>query len=187
MRFCISIYKDGRNETADIFVLLQDWCSDKTLSGPLDEDAAALGYIPRFCTNRNLVKLLHSTFGMGLSEVYGTNLFPFIKPKGMSCPVAKDDLVRAARKFSLPQIQIVRPKVVICLGLNTFDALRQACKEIGVNDIARAIDWPFSLGTTRIGCQAHTGYWGQLNRKKGNQDRMSEDWRRMRADTFAEK
>jgi hypothetical protein len=63
--------KTAGNETADIFVLLQDWCSDKTLSGPLDEDAAALGYIPRFCTNRNLVKLLHSTFGMGLIELKG--------------------------------------------------------------------------------------------------------------------
>jgi restriction system protein len=179
--------KTAGNENADVFVLLQDWCSDKTLSGPLNEDAAGLGYIPRLSTNKNLVKLLRLTFGLRLSEVYGTNLFPLIKSKGMSNRIAKkDDWVKAAREFALPQIQIITPKVVICLGLNTFNAVRIACKEVAVNNISRAIDSPFSFAMTRIWCQAHTGYWGQVNRKRAGEDRVSEDWRRMKADAFAE-
>ena len=41
----------------------------------------------------------------------------------------KRDFVRAANEFALPQIQIVEPKIVICLGLATFNALRRACAE----------------------------------------------------------
>jgi len=98
-------------------VMLQDWASDKELRGPIDEDARVLGYTRDFPTNPNLSNLLGATFGLGLEDVYATNLFPFIKPDSMSSAVRQSDLVRAAEKFAIPQIRIVSPRLVTYLGL----------------------------------------------------------------------
>jgi uracil-DNA glycosylase len=92
------------------------------------------------------------------------------------------DLVRAALEFALPQIQIVGPKIVICLGLATFSALRRACGETQCHTMDQAIASPFALGTARVWCQAHTGVLGRNNRNRGGVDRVSADWQRMKTD-----
>ena len=89
------------------------------------------------------------------------------------------DLVRAAQEFALPQIRIVRPKLVVCLGLKTFNAIRIACGHTPVQRMNEAITSPFTLEEYRIWCQAHTGARGQNNRKR---ERVAEDWRRMKVD-----
>ncbi len=60
-------------------VMLQDWSSDLSLRGPLDMDCVTYGYTRSLPTNRNLISLLETNFGVSLTDVYGTNLFPFIK------------------------------------------------------------------------------------------------------------
>lgn len=72
--------KTAGNVDARIVVMLQDWASDGDLRGPLDREAAQLGYTPNWPTNRNLIRLLRETFNLALDDVYATNLFPFIKP-----------------------------------------------------------------------------------------------------------
>ncbi|HEY2826494.1 MAG TPA: hypothetical protein VGJ04_02755 [Pirellulales bacterium] len=174
--------KTAGNFDSEIMVMLQDWCSDQGMLG-LDEDAKTLGYIPRLPTNKTLEKLLGAYFGLGLKQIYGTNLFPFIKLGPMNAPIPCADLLRAAKEFALPQISIVKPKLVICLGLVTFNALRQAYDNgIPIRPLNSAIESPFDIGTTRIWCQAHTGQFGQNNRKKGDPNRVSDDWQRMKAD-----
>jgi len=115
--------------------------------------------------------LLKSHFNLDLADTYGTNLFPFIKAGSLSSAIPIRDLERAAREFALPQIEIVEPKVVICLGLRTFNALRRVLGTEPFKNVAAAIASPISFKRSRIWCQAHTGALGQNNRNRGGVDR----------------
>lgn len=176
--------KSAGNVDSDIFVLLQDWSSDGWLSGPLDADARSLGYSPGLPTNRNLNQLLQEVFATRLEDVYATNLFPFVKVGGLSAAIPRKALVKAAMEFAIPQIRIVQPKVVICLGLVTYNAVREATQKPRSKTISEAIEHPFLLDASWVWCQAHTGALGQANRKRGNAERVREDWLRMRQAVF---
>lgn len=171
--------KTAGNVHSKIMVILQDWSSDAALSQDVDLDSVTYGYATGLHTNRNLAKLLKEHFSVSLSDIYATNLFPFIKSGQMGTNIPRSDLVRAAQEFALPQINIVRPKLVICLGLVTFNALREACGREPIYPLAVAIRSPFSLAHSRIWCQAHTGARGQNNRNTGRK-RVPNDWRRMK-------
>jgi uracil-DNA glycosylase len=162
-------------------VFLQDWTSDESIRRGLDEDCVKLGYTPSLPTNRNLIRLLQLHFHVSLRDIYATNLFPFIKPRHMGSAIPRRDLVRAAAEFGLPQIQIVQPALVICLGLPTFNALREVCGHSRVYPMAAAIRSPFSLDGARVWCQAHTGGQGQAMRN-ANREKVPDDWRRMKRD-----
>lgn len=171
--------KTAGNVNSRIMVVLQDWSSDVAMRRGFNQDCVTYGYYRPLRTNRTLVHLLETYFGVGLSDIYATNLFPFVKMGKISAPIPSDHLVRAAKEFAIPQIEIVRPKLVICLGLSTFKALREVCNQIPVKTLFSAIQSPFSFGKTEIWCQAHTGAWGQ---RHGNRcgNRVSNDWRRMK-------
>lgn len=167
--------------------MLQDWSSDESLRLDLDKETVKLGYTPDLPTNRNLVRLLNANFGLSLAEVYGTNLFPFIKQGAMSAAIPQKDLVRAAHEFGLPQIQIVAPKLVICLGLVTFNALRRACDLALSRNLQSAIESHFVYESAQVWCQAHTGVLGQNTRNRGGVNRVSKDWQRMKVALIAHK
>jgi uracil-DNA glycosylase len=174
--------KSAGNVDAEVMVMLQDWSSDERLSGPLDRNAAELGHTPSLPTNRNLAALLRQHLHVGMEQAYCTNLFPFIKVGKLSASISAKDFSRAAREFALPQIEIVEPRLVVCLGLKTFNGLRSVMREPPLKTMAVAIDEPFSYGTTRIWCQSHTGQLGRNGRNRGGVDRVSQDWARMRED-----
>lgn len=177
----VSPYTKGAgNLDAEVMVVLQDWSSDRELRQGLNENTMRMGYDPTQPTTRNLEKLLKATFGLSLSAIYGTNLFPFVKPGGVSAPVSRADLIKAAREFAIPQIEIVGPRLVISLGLETFDALRCAHGLERAGKMELAINSPFRVGSSRVWCQAHTGAFGQMNRNRGAGDRVSQDWMRMK-------
>jgi uracil-DNA glycosylase len=118
--------KSAGNVDAEVMVMLQDWSSDVRLSGPLDTDARDSGYTPSLPTNRNLADLLRKHFHLELHQVYGTNLFPFIKRGNLSASISHTDFVRAAREFAVPQIDIMKTRSLICLGMKNiqYTALR---------------------------------------------------------------
>jgi hypothetical protein len=171
--------KGASNVDSDIMVILQDWSSDEVLSGPIDPIAiknSEYGHDPSRPTNINLKRLLNDHFGVRLKDIYATNLFPFIKYGSISSPIPQSDLVRAAIDFALPQIKIVCPKLVVCLGIATFSAMRRAC---GYNDwlkLDSAIESPFKVDKSYIWCQAHTAV-RPCNRTK---NQVSFDWKRMK-------
>lgn len=181
----VSPYSKGAHDVdADVMILLQDWSSDDALSrsnGP-----SKLGHDSDLPTNKNLESLLRKFFGKGLSETYTTNLFPYIKLGGLSSRIPFTDLRCAAENFALPQIRIVAPKLVICLGKNTFNARRVAVGHPRCRDMASAID-PDSAFKVEVGegrsavvwAQAHPGVMGQNNRNRQHPGRTLEDWRRM--------
>lgn len=172
--------QSAKNLDADIFILLQDWVSGDFLEKEYNPDLRELGHDPSLPTNVNLKRLLYRYFGIDLSETYATNLFPFIKPAKMNAAISSKVLKKAAIEFALPQIQIIRPKLVIALGLVTFNALRQANNLKKCNKLELAISSHFKVGNTQIFCQAHTGALGQNNRNRGGVDRVKEDWAKMR-------
>ncbi len=171
----------AHNLEATVMVLLQDWSCDDRLRGPLDPDAQILGYTPALRTNQNLAKLLRDHFGLELRDVFATNVFPFVKLGAMNAPIPLRDLVWAAQEFALPQIEIVRPRIAVCLGKRAFNAVRHAAKAGTAATLGDAIASPFFVGSTGVWCQAHTGSIGTNNRNKGGVDRVNEDWARMAA------
>jgi restriction system protein len=146
---------------------------------PFDHVSAQLGHSPGLPTNRNLKRLLLEHLGLNLDATFATNLFPFIKQGGISSTIPMRDLVRAAREFAIPQIEIVSPKIVVCLGMNTFNALRLASGMDAKYPMASAIASPFHAKGVRIWCQAHTGSRGQNSRGRAQ---VALDWDEMRVD-----
>jgi restriction system protein len=120
-------------------------------------------------------------FGLELKDVYATNVFPFVKLGAMSASIPMRDLVRAAREFALPQIEIVGPRFAVCLGKAAFDAVAVAAGRRRTRSLADAIDSPFEIGSTQVWCQAHTGPLGTLTRNRIGADQVAKDWARMAA------
>lgn len=179
--------KTAGNVDAEIMVMLQDWASDDFLKGAFSEDSAMLGYSRSSETNQNLISLLQTIFGLTLGQVYGTNLFPFVKLGAMNAPIPQRDLLRAANEFGMPQIRIVKPQLLICLGLSTFNAVRRRCGLSSCPTVDSALQNSFDLEDTRVWCQAHTGRLGRNNRNRGGLNRVFGDWRRMKEDVYGKK
>ncbi|MEM9412271.1 MAG: hypothetical protein AAGA30_14240 [Planctomycetota bacterium] len=168
----------GNVDTA-IFVVLQDWVSADYLVGEINNDLVNIGRDPKLPTNKTLSKLLKRYFNQNIEDVFATNLFPFIKPGGMSTTIANKDLRFAAERFAWPQIFTVKPRLVIALGLNTFNALRHSQGFKRVSRMHEAIESPFTVKGFQVWCQAHTGGMGQATRNRGRVDRVTSDWQKM--------
>ena len=171
--------KSACNIESEIFILLQDWASENFLRSEVDKTLIRLGHDPNLPTNRHLKELLKLHFSLSLDKVYATNLFPFVKPAHMNAKIPIKDLVRAAKCFALPQIEIIRPRLVVALGLDTFNAIRRANGHKLFSTISPAIASPLDVDGTRIWCQAHTGVLGRNNRNRGDQTRVDSDWAHM--------
>jgi uracil-DNA glycosylase len=115
----------AHNEDAEVLLLLQDWASRGSMSERVHEKTRELGHDPKLVTNKRLKEWLGAFLKLDLADTWATNLFPFLKPGGMSAPIAPELLRRAAREYALPQIEIIQPRLVICFGLATFNAVRE--------------------------------------------------------------
>jgi hypothetical protein len=102
----------------------QDWASSKWLSNPKNLIFSVLGQNPNLITNKNLKEYL-KYFGLNFSDTYATNAFVFVKEGGMSTKIAQSLLRESIEKFLIPQIDIIKPKMIICLGAETYNAVRQ--------------------------------------------------------------
>ena len=73
----------------------------------------------------------------------------------------------AASDFLIPTIEIIKPRLVVCFGLNFFNAVRQVLGFNCVVNIQQAVHSYLIIGSTIIFCQAHTGMLCQNNRNRG--------------------
>lgn len=176
--------KGANNVNANIFLVLQDWSSHNDMIKQvtnLEKQKLELkyGYTPTQATNIKLAEMLKTHFSIEISDTYGTNLYPYIKMGDMDSPMLLKDLVFAAEHFALPQINIVDPKLVICFGKVTFNAIRTACGKCSVDSVEEGINSPFTFNNSKVWLQAHPGFHGQYNRNKSNAENVNSDWKKM--------
>lgn len=166
--------KKSCNVNSDIMVVAQDWSSfDKLNSKFQDEEIALNGYSANLPTNLNLKKLLNNHFKLEFGEIYSTNLFVFIKNGGMSRKIPRVDMIYSAKKYTLREIEIISPKLVICLGSEVFRVLSIILKG-KASGIADAINEPIVFNDSLIVGAYHTGGLGTA--AAGGFSKVSEHW-----------
>jgi restriction system protein len=113
---------------AEVMILGHDWASAGWLEIRKDDPAMALlGRDLRLPSNKNLDQLLKKHLGLRFCNTYATDIVPFIKmTDGMIGAVDAAAIKECARLFAIPQIEIVSPRVVICLGRDAFRAIVRA-------------------------------------------------------------
>ena len=173
--------KSAQKLDADIMLVLQDWASDEYFHKRVDPDPVliAKGHDPTRPTNKNLKKLLQRHFGIQLEQTYATNIFPFIKPGAMSARVP-DAVAEAAKTYTVREIELVEPKLVVCLGRVVTDAIRNA---LGLTPVA-SLEEAIAKSPFRSGDMGDTVFWAQFHPSRapeGGADRVSHEWQRMAA------
>ncbi len=171
--------KSGCNLYAEVMVVGQDWASADTLvgKGRPDPDRARLGYDRGSPTNKNLNRLLREHLGLDRADCYLTNMFPFVKPgKKNANNIRSRDMKRCAREFTLEEVRIVAPRLVLCLGLKTFKGFRGAVGRPKPRNVDEAIDSPFDFEGSTVYCVAHVGAQGENQRGR---DQVADDWQRI--------
>lgn len=155
--------KSACNLDADLMIVGQDWVSEPFLRAR-SEVLQRLGHDPRLPTNKNLQRLLREQFGMAFADTYATNVFTFVKAGDMSAPVPMPDLADCARRFLLPQIEIVRPRMAICLGQATFNSVRRALRvpPLSLNEAGQPSGHTTYFGSEIYG-SPHLGARGTAN------------------------
>jgi restriction system protein len=149
----VSPYTKGAHKCGGIAIVLQDWASADFLAAAHDPRIAALGRDPDRITNSRLEQLLRNVLGLELSAVYATNVFPFVKPCGMSAPIPQRLANRTALEFTKPELDLARPAQVLALGRVAQRALRSV--EVRCVDLPHPAARRLDLGDhERIWCQA---------------------------------
>ena len=166
--------KSAFNLNSEVMVVAQDWTSEEVIIKPpknLD-----LSYDPDLPTNKNLQFLLGKYLNLSFSDIYATNLFVFVKPGNLSSRIPLSDLIYSATNYTIPEINIINPKLVICLGSSTYKALSRAQ---GINnvDFKNSIDNPIILNGKCIVGVPHTGGLGTRN--AGGMENVKKIWQKL--------
>ena len=169
--------KTAHNVDSLIVLVLQDWASSDSLNAVnIDQDTVQLGYTPTWPTNTNLRLLLEETYNLRFQDVFITNLFPFIKKGNVSASIRQSDFNRAFEEFCWPQIKIVQPKLVVCLGSAVYYTF---AKNLPSPKGSRNYAVGDSLETAGITIyyQCHPGARGM---KRRGRDKVFDDWMSMK-------
>ena len=120
----VSPYTKGANTTCGFALVLQDWASAEGLGETPHPEIQLHGRAPWLLTNKRLQELLARVLGTTLHGVYATNVFPFVKRGGMSAPLPYNEVLAAARRFTMRELQLACPATVLALGTVAAKALR---------------------------------------------------------------
>lgn len=169
--------KAACNYDSEIMLIAQDWSSAEKLSADFSDEISKLGYTPSLPTNRNLHGLLREHLQIDFKDTYATNLFVFIKPGGISAPIKTSDLVYSAQTYTIPEISIIRPKFVICLGARVLSILSKIItgKVIGISE---SLISPIKYSDTLIMGVYHPGGLGTAS--AGGLKNIAAHWDRLR-------
>jgi restriction system protein len=171
--------KSGCNLDAKVMVVGQDWASEDALGRP-NPVRAHLGYNPQNPTNQNLDRRLREHLGLDRADCYLTNMFPFVKPGKKKAKIPRKHMEYCAREFTLEEVRIVRPRLVLCLGLKTFKAFSVAAGQKKPRNMDEAVNSPFEFEGSTVYCVAHVGSQGENTRNRGrDRDQVAADWQRI--------
>ena len=172
----------SHNVDADVMIVLQDWCSEEYLLDLAEEkkrELSKLGHDTVLPTNKNLKRFLKEHFKSELRDVYLTNLFPFVKPGEMKADIPSQLLRNSAAEFTIQEIKIVQPMLVVCCGIKVFNALAGAADKNKVKNLNEAATTSFYIDGSHVQAVCHPGALGLANRNKGGIDRNKTDWQNL--------
>ncbi len=116
----------AHNVNAEVMIMGKDWAPEKCLEKEPCQFVVSLGQTPCWKTNKNLRLLLMMYLNVRFENTYATDLFTFVKPgEETDATIPPDDLDYCARTYAVPQIEAVRPRVVICNGSAPYNSLRR--------------------------------------------------------------
>jgi hypothetical protein len=116
--------KAACNLDASVMIVLQDWNSVNGLASlPIDHHQAVTGQSRAFATNTRIRNLLRTYFRLSFCQTYATDLVPFAKPGNRRASIPFNFLVKCARDFTIHEISIVRPCVLLAVSIDVFNAL----------------------------------------------------------------
>jgi restriction system protein len=167
------------NVDAEIMLIAQDWASSEILEGERVPDRKEKGQDSWRRSNKNLKDFLE-LIGLQFSDTYATNAFPFIKHGAMNRSIPSEHMANCVRIYTLPEIEIVSPRMAICLGKATFKAV---CRAAELGDIewltksARPGAHIPRIGYTEIYGMPHMGDQGVNN--AGGKDVVGRMWKRL--------
>lgn len=168
----------SNNTETSVMLLGQDWSSERHLSQPIEKHTFTkdLGYDPRLQTNKNLHRNLKTSLNLNFNDVYASNVFVFIKPGGMSSRIPNRLMDYSAKTYAIPEIEIIKPRMVICLGASAFRSLKRNCRTMKkFTDSPMAIEnLHFTLQDIMFVHAPHPGSWGTKN--AGGPLEVSKTW-----------
>jgi len=138
--------KAANNVDARVMLIAQDWSSTDRLSNVPEDERAEIrrhGQTPNLPTNRNIQEFLTKNFGLAFDQCFATNAFVFVKCGSMSSKIPSADLRRSVTDYVLPQINIVEPRLVLCLGAAVFSVIESVIRQEMPH--AKKISWRDSL------------------------------------------
>jgi hypothetical protein len=111
---------------------------------------------------------------VGFADVYATDVFVFIKPGKMGERIPSLDLKRSAEEYGIPQIRIINPNYVICIGSSTYNSIRSVCG-LTYMPIKRSFsEKPLEIGKSKIVAVHHTG--GSATAYQGGPKEQDKEW-----------
>ena len=156
--------KGANNVDSEIFLLAQDWSSTDALKAASEDDLEDLrthGRLRSLPTNKNICWFLQESFDIPFTDCFATNAFVFLKKGSISARIPACDLTASITDYTLPQIKIVQPKLVLCLGAGVFAAIEQILrrdmyhsKKVHWKD---SLDKPLKFGQSIIVALPHPG------------------------------
>jgi uracil-DNA glycosylase len=127
----VSPYTKGAHQLGGIAIVLQDWSSHDGLEHKVDQSVQEYGRTISLKTNLRLEELLKRVFSVGIKDVYATNVFPFIKPDGISTHIPLRLIKQVASKFVAKELELAKPKIILALG----NAAHYGLKKSGIECI----------------------------------------------------
>ena len=177
------------NFDADVMIMAQDWASSNALNklkNSTVEIIKQFGRNPKLRTNERLDEHLKKHFlKLEFSNTYATNLFPFIKTGDMREPILFKHMEKSAKDYAIPQIEIVNPRIVICLGMTTFNAIYAVLQKEEIKKFdwqgyeerqSQCVDSFCKYKTTEIYPVFHPGFLGEMRRTEAE---INEKWMRI--------
>lgn len=163
----------AHNINSKLMIVAQDWSSSKWLNNPENLKYASLGRDTTLATNKNLDEYL-KFFNLKFSDVYATNAFIYIKEGNMNAGIKKSFFRDSFELFLLPQIKIINPKIIICLGSMVFNEFRYQAglKPAPIKNGHKA---PFKFLDAQIFGTFHTGGLGTAN--AGSKENAARQWK----------
>jgi hypothetical protein len=162
----------AQNVNSKLMIVAQDWASTSWLSNPSNIKYAKLGHDPRLLTNKNIEFYLN-LFGLTFADTYATNAFPYIKVGHLSARIKDKYFQVAIKECLLPQIKIIQPRMIICLGSQVYNGLRRT---MGMKPISikKGHEEEFDHCGIKLYGAFHPGGLGTAN--AGGKDAALEQW-----------